>query len=299
LVVAYYTGHGGRDTERFYLLARDSNPLKLDKTAVSAEDLARALTKGSKASQVLVILDTCYAGAGAAEFSQVANRLSAIVSGGPAIFILAAARSKQEAEQGALSSALAEALANKDARLGGLTQTFLAMDDVMESVDSYLRRNQPAQTATWSSANVQGRCRLFPNPLYRPEVRPGLDLETQGAFAEHWVPKSRGAELGAGGWYFTGREQALRELVAWLSVDRSDGRARVVTGGAGSGKSAVLARLVTMSDPTWRNEVLTGTRSATVDPATLPPEGVVSVAVHARHKLLAEVAAQCVGLGLF
>ena len=32
----------------------------------------------------------------------------------------------------------------------------------MEAVDSYLRQKHPAQTATWSSANVRGRCRLFP-----------------------------------------------------------------------------------------------------------------------------------------
>ena len=298
LVVAYYTSHGVRDQERFYLLAHNSVLSDLDGTALPAEDLARALTKGSLASQALLILDACYAGAGAAEFAQIANRLAAI-GGGPAVFVVAAARSKEEADQGALSSALAEALANNDERLGGRAQEFLAMDDVMEAVDSYLRQKHPAQTATWSSANVRGRCKLFRNPRHRSEVRPGLDLETQRAFAEHWVPKARGAELGAGGWYFTGRKQALRELAAWLSAERSDGRARVVTGGPGCGKSAVLARVVTLADRTYRNEVLASTRSAMLDPATLPPEGVVSVAVHARHKLLAEVTKQIGdGLGL-
>ena len=297
LVVAYYTSHGVRDPERFYLLAHNSALSDLDGTALPAEDLARALTKGSLASQVLLIIDACYAGAGAAEFAQIANRLAAI-GGGPAVFIVAAARSKQEADQGALSSALAEALANKDERLGGRAQEFLAMGDVMEAVDSYLRQSKSKQTAM-SSANVRGRCRLFRNPRHRAEVRPGLDLETQRAFAEHWVPKARGAELGAGGWYFTGRKQALRELAAWLSAECSDGRARVVTGGPGCGKSAVLARVVTLADPTYRNEILASTRSAMLDPATLPPEGVVNVAVHARHKLLVEVTEQIGdGLGL-
>ena len=130
-------------------------------------------------------------------------------------------------------------------------------------------------------------------------MRPGFDLETQRAFVEHWVPKARGAELGVGGWYFTGREQALRELAQWLSAELSDGRARVVTGGAGCGKSAVLSRVVTLADPSYRKEVLSETRPATLDPATLPPEGVVNVAVHARRKLLAETTAQiAAGLGL-
>jgi WD40 repeat protein len=90
----------------------------------------------------------------------------------------------------------------------------------------------------------------------------------------------------------------VRELAGWLSAEVSDGRPRVVTGGPGSGKSAVLARVVTLADPTWRREVLATTRSAKIDPALLPPEGVVNVAVHARHKLLADVVQQlAVGLG--
>jgi WD40 repeat protein len=298
LVVAYYTGHGARDTERFYLLARNSTSSDLDGTALPAEDLARALIKDSKAFQVLVIFDACFAGAGAAEFLEIANRLVKMAGGGPEVFVIAAARSKQEADEGALSSALAEAFTN-GARLGGRTQAFLAIDDVMREVKRYLRENHPAQKATWSSSNVEGGCDLFPNPLHRPEVRPGLDLETQRAFAEHWVPKASGTELGAGASYFTGRDRAVRELVAWLSAERSDGRARVVTGGPGCGKSAVLARIVTLADPTYRKEVLAATRSVMLDSAMLPPEGVISVAVHARHKLLAEVAAQiAAGLSL-
>jgi hypothetical protein len=59
LIVAYYTGHGAKDEERYYLIASDSSPSDLDETALPAEDLARALTKGLKASQVLMILDAC------------------------------------------------------------------------------------------------------------------------------------------------------------------------------------------------------------------------------------------------
>jgi hypothetical protein len=238
-----------------------------------------------------VIIDACYAGAGASEFAQIANRLTVALAGGPAVFILAAARPKQEADQGAFSSALAEALANSAGQLGGCTQEFLTMDDVMESVHGYLRMKHPAQTATWSSVNVSGRCRLFPNPRHRSFIPRGLDLEAQRAFLEHWVPKARSAELGAGGWYFTGRSQALTEIAEWLSAEHSDGRPRIVTGGPGSGKSAVLARVITLADPTYREEILEKTVSKWAT-ATLPPAGIVNVAVHARHKLLAEVTSE-------
>ena len=292
LVVAYYTGHGARDQERFYLLTHDSDLSDLDETALPAEDFSRALTKGSKAAQVLVILDTCYAGAGASEIAQVSSRLKVALGGvgGPVIFILAAARPKQEANQGALSHALIEALTKE--KLGGHLQPYLYLDEIVGEIRRYLKLEHPSQDATWDIVNYNEPCRLFPNPRHRPEIRPGLDLATQRAFTEHWVPKARGAELGAGGWYFTGREQALRELAAWLGEANSGGKARVVTGGPGCGKSALLARVVTLSSPQYRKEVFGAAESAPLDPATLPPEGVVSVAVHARHKLLAEVVAQ-------
>lgn len=299
VIVAYYTSHGTRDPERFYMLTRNSVITRLDDTAVAAEDLARALIKHSKASQILLIVDACYAGTGAAEFLAVANDLTSQNNDGPATFVIAAARAKQEAEPGVFASALSHALKNSDRRIGGRTQPYLAFDDVMEGVDSYLRDGHPSQIATWSSANVRGRCRLFPNSQYRTEIRPGLDIATQRAFLDHWIPKARGVELGTEGWYFTGRDQVLRDLSTWLSADRSDRRPRVVTGGPGTGKSAVLARIVTLSDPTYRASILSSTHAARGEARWLPPEGVVDVAVHARHKLLPEiVSAIAAGLGI-
>src|ERR1700734_730465 len=71
IVVTYYSGHGVRDEELLYLLTRDSRIDDLDATSVPAEDLARALTKQSRAAQVLLIIDACCAAAGASQFVQV------------------------------------------------------------------------------------------------------------------------------------------------------------------------------------------------------------------------------------
>jgi WD40 repeat protein len=296
LVVAYYTGHGASDKDRFYLLTHESDISDLDATALPAEDLARALAKGSTAAQILMIIDTCYAGKGAADIAQVLSRLHAELGGAvPTTFVLAAARPKEEAEEDALCLALAQSFT-----MGGRLDPYLKLEDILAAIEDYLhppgtekKRKQQAEldVVAWHVP-----CRLFPNPRYRSDIRPGLDLESQRAFEEHWVPKASGAELGAGGWYFTGREQALRELAAWLRMPSSGARAWVVTGGAGCGKSAVLARVVTLSNPTYRTEVLVAAAGKTaLDPALLPPENVVSVAVHARRKLLADVMAQITG----
>jgi WD40 repeat protein len=106
--------------------------------------------------------------------------------------------------------------------------------------------------------------------------------------ASHWSPKARGVERDANrGWYFTGRTQVLRELAAWLVSGQADGRIRVVIGGPGSGKSAVLARLVTLADPRYRERV------PTLDPAdpTVPPADSIDVAVWARRKTVEDVVA--------
>ena len=296
LIVAYYTSHGGIGKDRFYLLTRESDREDLSETALAAEDLARALFEGSEASQVLVILDCCYAAEGAKEVAQIASRLAALGGDRPEIFIIAAARTKQEAIPGAFSSALAQVLANENELLGGRLQAFLPIGEVVGAINGYLRKEHPSQVARWQ-ASAEGGCRHFPNPRHRPEIQPGLDLETHRAFDEHWLLKAKahGAELGAGGWYFTGREQALRELAAWLGEASSGRQARVVTGGAGCGKSAVLARVVTLSNPEYRREVMSAPGAMSMDPTTLPPEGVVSAAVHARHKLCTDVVAQIAG----
>jgi hypothetical protein len=69
------------------------------------------------------------------------------------------------------------------------------------------------------------------------------------------------------GYLFTGREQVLRELATWIRGGAIDARARIVTGDPGSGKSAVLGRLVLLADPEY------GPSVPAVSPETMPPEG--------------------------
>lgn len=288
IAIFYYTSHGTSDDDRFYLLTHDSNDSDLDTSSIPAEELARWISKKSCAKQILVILDACYSGRGAAEFLSVASKVSNAVGSKSAFYVIAAARPKEEASQGALSSALETTLSNADGRLGGVTQQFLALEDVMESLNSCLSRHSSFQTATLSSANVSGRSRFFPNPRFRSQVQPGLDLETQRTLLEHWIPKAMGAEIGDVGWYFTGRHAALEEIVTWLTGDLFDSRTRVVTGGPGSGKSALIARIVTLSNPSTRGAAL-ATGGCAVKTTTIPPENVIDVAIHARRKTVVDI----------
>jgi WD40 repeat protein len=86
----------------------------------------------------------------------------------------------------------------------------------------------------------------------------------------HWGPRSRGVsnDLDKAGWLFSGRRRATGELVEWLRSGRQPAL-RVVTGAPGSGKSAVVARLVTTSDRHYRRRIPGLTDD---DPTVAPPD---------------------------
>ncbi len=110
---------------------------------------------------------------------------------------------------------------------------------------------------------------------------------------DHFGPRGRGILPSSvrSGSYFTGRVRVLTELAGWLGgTGSADARARVVTGGPGSGKSAVLARLIWLADPGHRGQE--GISAACAPAETVPPAGVISVAVHARGRTVDEVAAE-------
>lgn len=105
----------------------------------------------------------------------------------------------------------------------------------------------------------------------------------------HWGPRSRGVEIEAQpGWYFTGRTAALAEIVQWLNAPNHDNRPRAIIGHPGSGKSAILARLVTLSAPEYRRSV----PFDAAPPETVPPEGVIDLALNAKNRSLEECVAQ-------
>ncbi|WP_326760733.1 AAA family ATPase [Streptomyces phaeochromogenes] len=63
----------------------------------------------------------------------------------------------------------------------------------------------------------------------------------------HFLPKAQGAEQGELAWYFVGRRQESAEIARWLHTAREG--MFVVTGQAGSGKSALLGNVVVQTNP--------------------------------------------------
>lgn len=93
----------------------------------------------------------------------------------------------------------------------------------------------------------------------------------------HFIPKSQGGEWGEQSWYFRGRQEESTLIAKWLR--RSPNGMLVVTGAAGSGKSALLGHLLVQSRPALR-DVLVRHRLLTIAPETQrPPDNVFDAVV--------------------
>ena len=117
----------------------------------------------------------------------------------------------------------------------------------------------------------------------------GLDLEEQEEYLRslqtHFIPKAQGEEGLASGsniWYFTGRQRALTDICRWLQTPPPCPKLLVVTGRPGTGKSALVGRLLTLADPKYRGAILA---AAQLPPETVPSVRAFDTAIHfARSK---------------
>ncbi|MFE6840782.1 caspase family protein, partial [Streptomyces sp. NPDC057705] len=289
VVVVYFAGHGECEDDRHYLLCSDSRPDSWS-WSLAAEDLARRLVH-SGVGHLLVMLDTCYAGAGTADISRLAMSLAEVHHGRANRWHLAAARATETAKENVFVDALTEIF--DQPRLGA-TQQYISVGEVTRRVNDYFVVHRPGQQARLTTTETDGHDPFFPNPHYLPGLpTEGIDLASITRFRRrhsgHFAPRSRGVEhIGERGDYFTGRTRALDELAAFLAAPAGehDRMARVVTGDPGSGKSALLGRLLDLIDPETR-----ATRSVSAADGTgLPPAAWV-VVLHARRAALADLVA--------
>lgn len=131
---------------------------------------------------------------------------------------------------------------------------------------------------------------FFPNARWVPQAPVGATVAEiqrfveRGEYIAHWNPVSRGVEFATQtGDFFTGRQRIIADIATWLH-DFTDHRICILTGAPGSGKSAILSRIIAYT----RDEV--------------PPEfanhqdgrnsfraGDFDLAIHAKGKTLEDV----------
>ena len=282
--IVFITGHGLVADGTLWLALRQTRTDAIKATALKTADIVGWLAD-TGIEHLLLVLDTCYAGQVAGDIVKFDEEL-------PRTWLVLASTAKnEEAAPGALTGAIQQLLDELGGPTGekyGWREDFLTVELFLEAIDEKLGGSQrvvPVQGSQMSGKHV-----CLPNPKYQPDpfapiAPPRRDLALLKADMEaHWVPRARGA---SGSWLFTGRAGLMRRLIAAATGEPG---AVLVTGGVGSGKSAVLARLVTLSDPGFRQEYAD---QIVLIPADLkPPAEAVDVAVLATHKSATQIMTQ-------
>jgi WD40 repeat protein len=244
-IIVYVAGHGdsfGKFPDHC-LLTADSLENRED-TVIRTAELPRFFFAGKASPQnVLLMLDVCYAGQGAGESMIESMKLKREFPNGSGFWVIVSADKNTEAADGAFVTAWLDVMERDDAWLGEGGTQFLNPMDLTTAINSRLEGDSQQRVIPYVVGGPN-EARFLINPRYTKKWD-GLLVEEQA----HWDPKARGVDTSeAPGWFFTGRTSALRELRAWLDAENSDGRARVVTGDPGSGKSAILGWLVLASE---------------------------------------------------
>jgi WD40 repeat protein len=292
-LILFWTGHGASDGGH-YLICRNSPRAGLTAfNAIDAGSLGPVIAN-CKAEKILVLLDTCYSGQGAAEISSAFARVLAIRSPTPgqerAIAVIASAHPLEKAMEGIFCNAVRSVLFDPKAqRLWSEEDVFIHSEFLARAVRKLLPSDvsRPEYKADGIGQD------FIPNPLHHPgQVAEVVEERAwrlaQSGGGQHFDLAARGIEVGTSGWYFAGRHRLLKELVKWL--ESAQHGVRIVTGPPGSGKSAVMGRLATLSDPEYRKAAMQARVLRLVGNEAVPPEGIIDVAIHAKGKTLDDCA---------
>lgn len=252
-------------------VTRDARALK---RGVAAETLVNDAV-ASGADQILVIIDTCYAGDAVGRGLEKTLRRWATASTPPGrakwFGIMASCRRSETSDgSGPLLTALTDVL-----RAGPATAEYRsawsAHNELVSGPDllAALGERWRGEGQTPVPAPLGTGRPVFPNPRHVAGAPARL--------VEHLVLAARGVGYREEGWFFTGRQEVLGRIVAWLEADRAG--LFLVTGPAGCGKSAVLGRIATLTDPVQRRETEEhgGLREDDPDPGLRPGRSLASV----------------------
>jgi WD40 repeat protein len=253
IAVIYATGHGDShgNFKAHCLLTSDTEP-KRGATAVALRDLVRwVFDPLNFPHSVLLILDVCWAGLGAAEaVAEVLRGLPSDFPQGAGLWVLTAADRKTMAADGEFVRAW-QALMADEAYLPRGGPEFLNLLSLRDGINFHLGRNRTQTVGLFGYGLNPAEFIRNPRGGRALGVPIEVDLLADEEWFSHWVAKARGHDTpGVDVSFFTGRSAILAVCRAWLHAPASDGRARVVTGGPGSGKSAVLGQLVLNPNPT-------------------------------------------------
>ena len=246
-LVVLWSGHAElhEDLRSVSLFARDDAADTASATTV--EQVAAAAAR-SGASQLLLLVDACRSGNTVIDAATVCDRVASSMPDqrGRWIGVIASCQDYERAVDGAFVAKFLELLEHgpRDPILRMRWSSYQAGLRGDDLIDALIKEwDEDRQLPKQISLGDPGL--VLANPLYRPGAPDRV--------VEHLLWAARGAVRGEEGNWFTGRETQLRAIVSWLRAEEPG--LCVVTGPSGSGKSALVGRLISLSDPTEREQI--------------------------------------------
>ncbi|MFB7137760.1 AAA family ATPase [Streptomyces sp. NPDC056237] len=293
-LVVYITGHGLAPTnspQHFLRLPDSYEDRPLSTAFPTAELIATVLD--SRATHVLVMVDSCFSGRLETELKANLKALRERRRSLGSLVVLAAGNDESRPRLGQFTNLLRAAHEHCADQANGYAGSHLSWQDWKGVVDAVFDANTmadvheiwPTPSPTVQRAHQQPSPCL-PNPGYAA-VEPALGAclrqvgWTRTELDTYWISRAAGQPGASGpGWYFTGRAELVKRVLAFLGGTEN---VLVVTGEAGSGKSALLARMVTLSDARFRADPHYGPLIADIPEELDVPVGSVDAAVLARN----------------
>lgn len=273
-LVFLWAGHGEIVPEALHLIASDTK--QGDAPSLTPQTLASRVARCG-ATQVLLLLDTCFSGAGIFDVHLVVDRVRRECADERVwLGVLASTLDFERARDGVFIARLLRLLQEGPTdptlqRRWSSHNEGVRGDDLMDAlVKQWNIPGQRPKPAAFGDAWP-----MFPNPRFDPNA-PERIVEHLLLAAEGRVPQEEGV-------YFTGRNDQLNILVQWMHAGKPG--VFVITGPAGSGKSAIAGRLVSLSNPTQRARLYAAGPLESVDPG----EGSVDAHVHVRRLTVNQV----------
>jgi len=285
-LVVHWAGHGAlSQAVKLRLLASDNDPDR-DEGLDIIGDLGSA-TAQSGSGQILLIVDTCYSGEAVSATDVVASVLNARPPNAKYIWVgvLTSCLPVETARDGLFGSTMLELLTNgpsdPDMKVRWSTQNrMIRGHDLCEAL--LVEWGAKAQQPQYHGSGISWW--MFPNPLFRPDAPEQV--------VEHLLLAARGGAPESERSWFTGRAAEVDRVVKW--VQSGVPGMHVVTGAPGTGKSAIVGRVVSLSNPSERQRLSEeGDDWGHADPG----EGSIQAHIHARG-LTADRAADLLGVEL-
>lgn len=297
-IVLFISGHGhpGSGGNHHFLLPATEVD-RLANTAYRTAELVAAAVD-SHAQHVLVIVNACYAEGTSIDLAKLKADLNAERANSPTIAGLATTNIRKTVGVRDLSRLLARIHQQllTSAELAAEHLTFTEFLEQLNAAAKDLGCDAPLPFLGMTVSQTEHHC--LPNPGYKPSKELAAPQRSQVATSDaemrFWINRASGRPHRTDpGWYFSGRQPLTRALADFLHAGPPQGRSPslIITGTAGSGKSAVIGRAVTLSDSNCREDPALARALEDTPTETVPPVGSVDVAVRARQRPAEEVIA--------